>query len=295
MATNRFGGAWTERKLAALRDYLHQYQVIFNANERARNLKTIYVDAFAGTGDRVAKGGEEGEGLFGYDEEIRQYQDGSAKIALSLDKKFHKYIFLDSKASHIASLTALVEREFLDLKDRCEIVREDANSWLRKWCKGQDWKTYRAVVFLDPYGMSVEWKTIEAIALTKAIDLWVLFPFAIGVNRMTPKDELPEKDWGLRLTQVFGTVEWTKRFYRREKAADLFGGDHESIIKIAGADDILEFFLERLRMIFPHVVSKPLVLYNSHNSPMYALCFAAGNERGGKTALKIATHLAKSR
>ena len=31
------------------------------------------------------------------------------------------------------------------------------------------------------------------------------------------------------------------------------------------------------------------------NSPMYALCFAAGNVKGGKIALKIASHLARTR
>jgi hypothetical protein len=35
------------------------------------------------------------------------------------------------------------------------------------------------VLFLDPYGMQVDWTTIEAIARTKAIDLRVLFPLGI--------------------------------------------------------------------------------------------------------------------
>ena len=53
MALQRFGGSWTERKLAALKAYLVQYQKIFHANEAARNYRTIYVDAFAGTGERA--------------------------------------------------------------------------------------------------------------------------------------------------------------------------------------------------------------------------------------------------
>ena len=295
MAIQQFGGSWTERKLAALKAYLVQYQVIFHANEAARKLQTVYVDAFAGTGERVNRQENDTESLFGYSDETRQFQAGSARIALSLERKFHHYVFIDSKAAHVGALKQVVDNEFADLKDRCEIVLEDANAWLQNWCASQSWRSQRAVVFLDPYGMSVEWKTIEAIAATMAIDLWVLFPFAIGANRMMPKDVLPDKDWGLRLTRVFGTVEWINRCYRKKAETDLFDAPRDAVIKIAGADEILEFFLERLRTIFPHVVEKPLVLYNSNRSPMYALCFAAGNPKGGKTALKIAAHLARTR
>ena len=174
-------------------------------------------------------------------------------------------------------------------------MRADANEWLRTWCGQQNWKTQRPVVFLDPYGMSVEWATIAAIASTKAIDMWFLFPYAIGANRMLPKETLPEKDWGMVLTRVFGTVEWVNRFYTKQARTDLFDYQPDAITKSAGTEAILNFFLERLKTVFPHVIDAPMILYNSHNSPMYALCFAAGNPKGGETALKIAAHLARTR
>lgn len=294
MASHRFGGSWTEIKLAALKAYLVQYQKIFHANEAARKLRTVYVDAFAGTGGRATRAADV-DSLFGYTDETKQYQEGSARIALALDQKFHRYVFIDTKASHIGALQKVVDREFIDLKERCELIQEDANTWLQRWCASEDWHSHRAVVFLDPYGMSVEWKTILAIANTKAIDLWVLFPFAIGANRMMPKDELPDKGWGLILTRVFGTTDWVKRNYSKRSEVDLLGHRRDSVIKVGRADDILEFFIERLKTIFPHVVEKPLVLYNSNNSPMYALCFAAANPKGGSTALKIAAYLARTK
>lgn len=295
MTAHRFGGAWTERKLAALGAYLVQYQVIFTKNPAAQKLRTVYVDAFAGTGDRDTRNDGAIFSLFGYGDETLEFQRGSARVALDLPNKFHHYVFIDSKARHISSLKDMVERQLPECVPLCEFVREDANVWLRKWCASEDWRKQRAVVFLDPYGMSVDWETIAAIANTRSIDLWVLFPFAIGANRMTPSDVLPEKDWAIVLTKVFGTVDWIKRFYERKSDTDLFGVQRESVSKIVGADEILQFFLERLRTVFPHVVPNPMILYNSNNSPMYALCFAAGNPKGGKTALKIATHLARSR
>lgn len=52
------------------------------------------------------------------------------------------------------------------------------------------WRSFRrrAVVFLDPFGMQVEWRTIERIGQTKAIDLWILFPLGVAVNRFLTKD-----------------------------------------------------------------------------------------------------------
>jgi len=295
MIKHRFGGTWTERKLAALADYLVQYQVIFKKNPAARNLRTVYVDAFAGTGDRDIGAQHDKESLFGYGDETREFQQGSARAALELDAKFHKYVFIDQKSSHIKALRTLVERDLPELASLCEFVHSDANDWLQSWCSSQDWRIQRAVVFLDPYGMSVAWNTIEAIARTRAIDLWILFPFAIGANRMMPGDDLPDTAWAKILTNVFGSTDWIKRFYARTVDTDLFGAQHNSITKVAGMDEILEYFLERLRTAFPHVVQKPMILYNSNKTPMYALCFAAANLKGGKTALKIAAHLTKTR
>jgi len=50
---HQFGGNWTEEKLEKLREYLHAYTTIFKQNIRASWYKTIYVDAFAGTGYRT--------------------------------------------------------------------------------------------------------------------------------------------------------------------------------------------------------------------------------------------------
>ena len=71
--------------------------------------------------------------------------------------------------------------------------------------------------------MQVEWKTIEAIAETKAIDLWLLFPLGIGVNRMLTKSgEIPEA-WRQRLDLLLGTENWYDEFYRVESTPTLFG------------------------------------------------------------------------
>ena len=60
--------------------------------------------------------------------------------------------------------------------------------------------------------------------------------------------------------------------------------------KNADIDKIGTFFITRLKEKFV-AVANPLVLLNSRGAPLFLLAFAAGNEKGAPTALKIAEHL----
>ena len=85
MAEPHFGGPWTEDKLSRLRKYLQAYMKIFSTNPRAKLLKTIYVDAFAGTGfrDTAAQISEE-HSLFDVtaDSDAEALRKGRTQVAL---------------------------------------------------------------------------------------------------------------------------------------------------------------------------------------------------------------------
>jgi hypothetical protein len=104
MVEHRFGGSWTERKLEALRDYLVQYRLIFTRHPAAAKLRTIYVDAFAGTGERDSEVQDSEASLFGYAQEGRKYREGSVYKALSIDSKFHEYIFIERLCTEFAGV-----------------------------------------------------------------------------------------------------------------------------------------------------------------------------------------------
>jgi three-Cys-motif partner protein len=172
------------------------------------------------------------------------------------------------------------------------IINADSNAYLRDICENRRWDRNRAVLFLDPFGMQVTWDTMKAIAKTKAIDLWILFPLGIGVNRLLRRDAKISEGWQRRLDEFFGTQAWREAFYETTAEPGLFGVEAK-IEKVADFDGIARFFVERLRTIFPGVARNPLALHNSANTPLYLLCFAAGNERGAKTAVKIAQDILK--
>ena len=125
------------------------------------------------------------------DSDAEALRKGSTQVALETNPAFFQYIFIENNEEHVGSLSNL-RRQFPAIASRITIVKEDANSYLLTWCQQNDWIKTRAVVFLDPYGMQVEWSTINAMANTKAIDLWILFPLGIGVNRLLMKQRPPE-------------------------------------------------------------------------------------------------------
>lgn len=282
MTKHKFGGSWTQRKLEIVRDYLGRYTTIMEKNTNARYFHRWYVDAFAGTGSRIDSGA---------DSETREYLKGSATIALEVEPSFHEFLFIEQDPVKSAELGKVVE-SYPQRRSRVHIVQGDANQELMRWIDSLDWTSNRAVVFLDPYGMQVQWRTIEAIANTKGIDLWLLFPYSL-LNRLLTNNALPPNEWCKKLNLIFGTDEWMQSFYAKVEDDTLFGVE-EATIKQASLEHLKQFIVRRLHSIFVAVSENPLELLNSRNSPLFLLCFAAGNEKGSKPALRIANHLLKN-
>lgn len=283
-----FGGPWTQQKLQILSKYLRAYRKIFEKNEKARFFKISYVDAFAGTGviprDVSGMFTEFFPELAVAEEEFRK---GSVKRALEVEPPFDHYVFIEKDARKCEELSALTNG--LPNRD-IEIINNDANVALLKWCSEMDTRRERAVVFLDPFGASVEWNAIKAIARTNAVDLWILFPYG-AINRMLIKDRKPPTAWSDRLTRIFGTDEWEKAFYSSSFWQSILDPSQEveQVHKTADKTQITDFFVERLRSEFVAVAS-PGFLYNSKGL-LFVLLFAAGNEKGAKAGVKIADDL----
>jgi three-Cys-motif partner protein len=284
-----FGGSWTQRKLAVLKKYLQAYTTIFNSNAPARFYTISYVDAFAGTGSLQRPGPAGFITLFPelkkLDEEFRK---GSVRRALEVEPPFHKYVFTERDSAKCQELRDMSD-EFPSRS--VEIVNNDANEALLQWCRNLDAKRERAVVFLDPFGASVKWEAIMALACTRAVDLWVLFPYS-AINRMLVRDRKPPEAWSQRLTAVFGTDEWEAKFYSTTSFQSLlaFNETVQSVHKSADHRVITEFYVQRLKEEF-EAVSRPFPLHNSNGSLLFILFFAAANKHSAKTGLKIANDI----
>jgi three-Cys-motif partner protein len=295
---HQFGGEWTNAKLDVLAGYLTSYTTALKDKPSIKQpFRKAYIDAFAGTGYRDAgsknKDNNSVQNLSFPDlakPEPQALLDGSARLALKTVPRFDKYIFIEKNPKWCEQLEEL-KTKFPDLADDIDIRQGDANQQIQEICSA-NWKNHRAVLFLDPYGMQVEWQTIEAVANTKAIDLWLLFPLGIGVNRLLTKSGEIPYSWRMRLNTLLGTDDWYEEFYSIETSPTLFGDESERVVK-ASTESIGQYFVKRLKTIFAGVAENPGVLRNSSNNPLYLLCFAAGNIHGSKIALRIANHLLK--
>lgn len=221
---SQWGGNWTEEKLEAFEKYVNAYLKIMNAQKKIYNgwPTTIYFDGFAGSGKRTSSSDEEENNLFSnylVKEELEVYK-GSAERVLSLTKKFDYYFFVDSDKSSIDFLKNTLKEKGL-IKDHCKFVNDDVNNQLTLLSNFINNKK-AALVLLDPFGMQIDWSSIEKLK-GKRVDLWILIPSGVIINRfLDKKGKFLFKN---KLESYFGLSEdeIKKKFYETEQVETLFG------------------------------------------------------------------------
>jgi len=300
---HEFGGKWTQEKIKCLKKYLPAYTTAL----KKQRFRKIYIDAFAGTGERINASREhldsnqydfsmllEAPQTFVISEKQAEFFDGSAKIALDCQPPFDEFHFIEKDKKKAARLKQLVDEA--GVAD-ATIHTDDANSILPNLLRnlfrgpGGNLRSARGVLFLDPYGCQVDWETIKAVRASEAIDMFYLFPSGLGVYRMLAKNPARVSDsWARRLDRLLGTDKW-RDFYVQTDQMNLFAESGPQARMEASIDDIELFFLERLRGLFPHVASKVLPIYSPTGYHMFSLYFAAANEAGGHVGVGIANHI----
>jgi three-Cys-motif partner protein len=311
-----FGGHWSDVKLSAVKAYF----TAFNQALSKTSFTRVYIDAFAGGGrvrSPVAKksspegsiegdwfdSGEDQLGLsdpndpHGLESEVLRH--GSPLLALEASPEFHEFIFIERNPATLKLLEEQVKGSPALRGRPVEFICDDANAALSRICR-PDWKkTRRATVFLDPFALHIRWTTLEAIARTEGMDMWMLFP-AMAVNRMLPRSaEVPEV-WAKRLDDTFGDSSWREEFFAAPEVLpdNDFFPEHLENRKEAKLDDpfgrLSRYVTRRLKTVFADAVEEPLLLKTAGRAPLFLLCFAVANERGAPIAKRIAAYIIKS-
>ncbi|MBI1321215.1 MAG: three-Cys-motif partner protein TcmP [Candidatus Hydrogenedens sp.] len=288
MTEHRFGGDWTRDKL----DRFGNYLAPFTTALKNTGFELIYMDAFAGSGEITLASDAAEQDIELFQDEVSAGDDlteGSVVRALRTDPPFARYYFIE-KDRHRASALQRIVQSYPHLSTT--ILIEDANVAIPRLCEEINWRTSRAVLFLDPYGMQMNWSTIEAVAKTGKIDTWLLLPYASAINRMLRRDgKLPES-WEAKLNTFFGTDEWKNRCYRSSPQFELdFVDESPEVQKMWNLEDILSFCIVRLDSVFEYVYPEPKVLRTKDGHELFALCFACGNKAGARVAKKIVDHI----
>jgi len=269
MVSHKFGGSWTKIKLQALEDYLFFYGHAL----KNQHFNLLYIDAFAGTG--VCEITEN---------KCASVIPGSVQIAIDLESAFNKLIFIDDKKKHIKELEKLCGDH-----PKTEIYHDEANKKVQELCNSIDWKENRAVMFLDPYGLNVEWETLKSIAATQAIDVCFLFSLS-GLFRQAARDfSKVDEHKAKALDTCLGTSEWREYLYNRTGQKDLFGGE-QAPIRDKGVPEMENYVKTRLETIFA-AVTKPIRLPQT-GAPLFSLFIAISNPslKAIGLAMKVANH-----
>lgn len=294
---NGWGGSWTEQKLDTFEAYVKAYLTIMNKMRDKYNWRLLYFDGFAGSGTRSAEDiQQESDGLkemFGEElveaRELQVYQ-GAAERVVQLEQKmrgFNFYYFLDKEEANCAALELKLSQYPTEgLKqfrpgDANQMTIQLANALRRD-------NKLKSLALLDPFGMSIDWSTIETVS-GRNVDLWILIPSGVIVNRLLRKDgELMHPD---KMVRFFGMSEEEikQRFYDRKTEPSLFV-DVEVVEKRADSIRLIaELYVERLGEIFPFVTPEPLVMRNKHNVPIFHFVCASFNQTAVKIAQQIIT------
>jgi len=261
---DEFGGLWTLIKLEVLKNYLEAYVKVFK-NQDFYTL--VYLDAFAGSGTCRTSIGE---------------IDGSAKIALNMPR-FDEYIFIEMDSNKVEELKEL-KKQFPDKKIR--IIEGDCNNEITKLIKQYNWKTTRALAFLDPYSMELSFDTLKLLSSTRAFDIWYLFPLG-AATRCLRKDGNIHPSTESKLNMLFGDNEWKNKLYYTDPQISFLDDENNLIRK--DQKSICCYFRDKMANIFPSVLC-PICLRISTNSPLFLLYFAVSSPN--KNAQKIANRIA---
>jgi three-Cys-motif partner protein len=270
---NNFGGFWTKQKISIFLKYLKAYLDIMNKH----HFKIIYFDGFAGCG------------TIDSDENSGQLIDSVAIEVLSIQhtKIFDIYYLVDLSENKVKELKKIVKERF-PLKTGINVVHSDCNKKLigmAEYLKKN--KNHRALAFIDPFGMAVNWSSLEACK-GYGIDMWILVPTGIGVNRLLTKSGNISDNWLKKLEMFLGIErsEIKNYFYKEQNVHTLFGiettinKEQDAIKKIA------DLYCERLKGVWKYV-SNPMPLKNNTGSIMYHFVLATNNASGLKIANDI--------
>lgn len=271
---NQFGGNWTETKMEIVVSYSRAYLKIMNKQPWA---KAMYFDGFAGSGIIET-------------DDVDEIKKGTALRILEITdpKPFDLYYFVELNESHKTELDQRVQENFFGRN--AHVVRADCNDKIIRMAEFlKKNKNFRSLIFIDPYGMSVNWDSIESLH-GLGVDLWILVPTGIGVVRMLKNNGDISDAWLGKLERFLGMSkdEIINYFYKKQSINTLFG--EETYIKKEqdSVQRVGELYKQQLNKVFKFV-SDSFVLRNSTNSIMYHFMMATNNI----SALNIANDVIK--
>lgn len=251
-------GYWSELKLEILEKYALAYSTILSTQMKP-SFYHVYIDGFSGSGFNVSK-------------TTGEVVEGSPLKTLAVTPPFREYFFIDLKGEKVEALRRTVG----DRKD-VHIFHGDSNEILLRdvfpKVRFEDYR--RGLCLLDPYGLHLDWRVIEAAGKLRTLDLFLNFPIH-DMNRNAmwrdPEGSAPEQRE--RMTAFWGDESWKSAVYKPSKQGNLFGMSPP--LEKQGNPEVAAAFRKRLKEVAGFAeVPEPLPMRNTKGAIVYYLFFAS--------------------
>ena len=254
-------GDWSVLKLEILRQYSYAYSTILTKHR----LHHSYIDGFAGAGQHILK-------------RTKELIPGSPWNALNLEPPFRELHLIDLNRSRTAELRRLSAG-----LPNVKVYDGDANEILLQLFPTVRYEKYRrALCILDPYGLHLDWKVIEAAGKMGTIEIFLNFPVHdMNRNVLWWNPDEPAQDDVARMSAFWGDESWKSAAYSTEY--HLFKEMEKQPNEV-----VVEAFRKRLKEVagFKYV-PPPVAMKNSTGAVVYYLLFAAQQELADKIARDI--------
>ena len=202
---------------------------------------------------------------------------GSPLLALETKYKFDNYFFVEKNEKNFESLDKRLHTS--PLYNRIRLYNEDCNVAISRIVDELDkidqnkirdeWDSLN-LVFIDPEGLEINWKTIEILGTQTRSDLIINFSTS-GITRNI--SQFYQSSRTTAIDRFFGTREWRQRY------EDL--PSREGTIIRRG---LLDFYAERLNSL-SYLATAPTgeyIVLNSKNRQLYSLICASKHDLGIK-------------
>jgi len=265
----RKNGRWGKDKLSFFDDFVPA-ALKATAKKRDRH----FVDLFAGPGRNI-------------DPATNEEFDGSAIRVLRAtapgERSLHftHAVLVNKDREDQQALVARVERlresgECSVTKQHVEFLTDDANHVVHRIMGGIHLRAY-VLVFADITRPS-HWKWSSVKALRShghtSVDLYMLFPLNMAINRMTSFNARTLEESGPVLDEFFGTEEWRKLAAERQTDAQ------SPALRRA----LLMLYMDRLRALgWEHVVVARDIK-RTGDAGLYQMIYASNHPAGGRIA-----------
>ncbi len=283
---------WSAEALNKLKTFLSAYTESLERKVWCRRYH--YIDAFSAPGTNIEGDSQtrshECECLIAiaeYGQNQPEHVDFTRRspfAAVEIDRPFKSYTFIEQSMRRNHLLESITQ-DFSGLRIR--VVRESCSAYLRRLSLRTEWKSQRALLFLDPFRMLINWETLALLAQTKAIEIMFNFPVGSALQRKLPHDSARlTSARRASLDRFFGSTEWFGIVYSTRTASEPIRANENqnsasnsaSLTNASRTTDpgrrLVSWYRQRLTTIFGSV-SKPYLVRNNNEGQLYYLMFAA--------------------